>query len=50
MPAYRHLGMQAADVPRAAANQGRILSLPIYPEMTRDMVGYVAAAIRSYGG
>ena len=50
MPAYRHLGMQVADVPCAAANQGRILSLPIYPEMTRDMVGYVAAAIRSYGG
>jgi len=48
MPAYRHVGMQAADVPLAAANQGRILSLPIYPEMTRDMVGYVASAIRAY--
>jgi dTDP-4-amino-4,6-dideoxygalactose transaminase len=50
MPAYRHLGLQAADVPCAAANQGRILSLPIYPEMTRDMVDHVATAIREYRG
>jgi len=50
MPAYRHLEIQASDVPHAAANQGRILSLPIYPEMTRDMVEFVAAAIRSFKG
>lgn len=50
MPAYRHLAVPAGDVPRAAANQQRILSLPIYPEMTRDMVEHVAAAIRAYRG
>ena len=48
MQAYRYLGMTAADIPNAARNQDRILSLPIYPEMTAEMVEYVVAAIRSF--
>jgi len=49
-PAYAYLGHQPADFPVAHANQSRILSLPIYPEMTDEMIGYVAGAIRGFYG
>lgn len=49
-PAYAYLGHKPADFPVAYANQSRILSLPIYPEMTKEMIGYVAAAIRGFCG
>ena len=45
-PAYSYLGHVPADFPVAHDHQNRILSLPIYPEMTDDMVAYVAAAVR----
>jgi dTDP-4-amino-4,6-dideoxygalactose transaminase len=47
-PAYAYLGYQPADFPQAYANQSRILSLPIYPEMTAGQVDYVATAIREF--
>jgi dTDP-4-amino-4,6-dideoxygalactose transaminase len=48
LPAYARLGLTAADIPNAARNQGRILSLPIYPEMTEEQVAYVVGAIREF--
>jgi dTDP-4-amino-4,6-dideoxygalactose transaminase len=48
LPAYAALGIGAADIPNAARNQGRILSLPMFAEMTDEMVDYVAAAIGEY--
>jgi dTDP-4-amino-4,6-dideoxygalactose transaminase len=45
-PAYAYLKHQPADFPVAYANQSRILSLPIYPEMSDDMVVYVADRIK----
>jgi dTDP-4-amino-4,6-dideoxygalactose transaminase len=47
-PAYDYLGHQPADFPLAYANQSRILSLPIYPEMTPGQVDYVAGVIREF--
>jgi len=44
-PAYAYLGHQPSDFPNAYANQSRILSLPIYPEMTADALAAVADAI-----
>jgi len=41
-PAYDYLGHKSADFPAAYRNQSRILSLPIYPEMTDEMIEYVA--------
>jgi dTDP-4-amino-4,6-dideoxygalactose transaminase len=41
-PAYSYLGHKPSDFPAAYRNQSRILSLPIYPEMTDDMIQYVA--------
>lgn len=47
-PAYAYLGHKSADFPVAYANQSRILSLPIYPEMTDEMVCYVAEQIKMF--
>ena len=47
-PAYAYLGHQPADFPVAYAHQSRILSLPIYPEMTDEMIVYVATQIRNF--
>ena len=47
-PAYGYLRHVAEDFPVAYSEQSRILSLPIYPEMTDEMVDYVAASIRQF--
>jgi dTDP-4-amino-4,6-dideoxygalactose transaminase len=41
--AYQHLGHKPADFPVASRQTARILSLPIYPELTSEMIEYVAA-------
>ena len=46
--AYGYLGHVPEDFPVAYSNQSRILSLPIYPEMTEEMVAYVAEVIESF--
>lgn len=45
---YASRGFTAAQFPQAAREQERILSLPMYPEMTREMVQYVADAINDF--
>jgi dTDP-4-amino-4,6-dideoxygalactose transaminase len=45
-PAYAYLGHKPADFPAAYRNQSRILSLPIFPEMTEEMIDYVADQTR----
>jgi dTDP-4-amino-4,6-dideoxygalactose transaminase len=40
-PAYAYLRHAPEDFPVAYANQTRILSLPIYPEMTSEMIAFV---------
>jgi len=47
-PAYSYLGHRPEDFPQAYANQSRILSLPVYPEMTAEQVSYVAGVIRGF--
>jgi len=47
-PAYAHLGHIPKDFPAAYFNQSRILSLPIYPEMTKDMVARVVECIGNF--
>lgn len=49
-PAYAYLGHSPADFPVAFANQSRILSLPIYPEMADEAICAVAAAIARFYG
>jgi dTDP-4-amino-4,6-dideoxygalactose transaminase len=47
-PAYNYLGHTPNDFPVAYANQSRILSLPIYPEMTEEMITSVANNIKAF--
>ncbi|MDA7670548.1 DegT/DnrJ/EryC1/StrS family aminotransferase [Verrucomicrobia bacterium] len=39
--AYKYLGHKPSDFPAAAANQERILSLPLFPEITKAEQDYV---------
>ena len=48
LQAYAYLGHKPADFPVAYANQSRILSLPIYPELTDEMIAYVADQIKAF--
>lgn len=47
-PAYSHLGHTPADFPNAYADQGEILSLPIFPEMSEQEIDFVSDAVRSF--
>ncbi len=48
LPAYKYLGYRSGDFPVATALQHDSLSLPIYPELTEEMVGYIAGSIRAF--
>lgn len=50
LPAYRRFGHQPSDFPVAYRHQSRILSLPIFPELTVAQMERVAATIRSFPG
>jgi dTDP-4-amino-4,6-dideoxygalactose transaminase len=47
-PAYDYLGHSQEDFPVAHFHQSRVLSLPIYPEMTSEMVQYVAERTKEF--
>ena len=47
-PAYNYLGHSSEDFPAAFANQSRILSLPIFPEMADEMIEYVAEQTKTF--
>jgi dTDP-4-amino-4,6-dideoxygalactose transaminase len=48
LPAYERLDMTLADIPRAGWNQTRILSLPMFAEMTAEMIDFVASRIVAF--
>jgi dTDP-4-amino-4,6-dideoxygalactose transaminase len=47
-PAYARLAHTSNDFPNAHENQDQILSLPLYPEMSTEMISYVTAEIRRF--
>ena len=47
-PAYRYLGHKPGDFPLAGAWQDRILSLPMFPELTDEQIAHVAASVREF--
>ena len=47
-PAYDYQGHKPDDFPQAFANQSRILSLPIFPEMTEQQISYVSEQIHQF--
>lgn len=48
LKAYEHRDFQPSDFPVAYDYQDRLLSLPMYPEMTEEMIDYVVLAIRDW--
>lgn len=47
-PAYRDLGYSAGAFPVTEAHAGRILSLPMYAELTSEQIGCVSQAICAF--
>jgi dTDP-4-amino-4,6-dideoxygalactose transaminase len=50
LPAYSRYGHTPTDFPNAYHNQSRILSLPIFAEMTHEQIEGVCSAVRSFVG
>jgi dTDP-4-amino-4,6-dideoxygalactose transaminase len=48
MPAYSYLGYTPGDFPVTHNYQSKILSLPIYPELTEEQVKYICEKIKSF--
>ena len=47
-PAYEELGYKKGDLPASEEASSQVLSLPIYPEMTDEMVEHICQLIRGY--
>jgi len=48
--AYEHLGYKEGDFPVTERAAKRLLSLPMYPELTRDQIRYVTDCIKQFMG
>jgi dTDP-4-amino-4,6-dideoxygalactose transaminase len=48
LEAYKYLGHNASEFPVSNEYQHQILSLPMYPELTYEMMDYVASAIKDF--
>lgn len=48
LEAYRYLGHLKNDFPISEAYQHQILSLPLYPELTTEMMDYVSITIKEF--
>jgi len=48
MEAYKELNYQFSDLPNAATFQDEILSLPMYPELTKEMMDFVVDKIKDF--
>ena len=48
VPAYKRIGAMPKDFPNAFGNQSRILSLPVFPEMTAWQIDAVVDAVLEY--
>jgi dTDP-4-amino-4,6-dideoxygalactose transaminase len=48
MAAYEYLGYSKSDFPVVYNNQSKILSLPIFPELTIDQQTYIADSIKEF--
>lgn len=48
MEAYKYLKINKTDFPKVKENQSKILSIPIYPELTPNQQEYVADQIKTF--
>jgi len=49
-PAYNSLGYRQGDFPAAERQAARVLSLPMFPELTDEQITRVAEIVRSFAG
>ncbi len=47
-PVYHHLGYPEGAFPHAERAANQVLSLPMYPELTREQIEYVVEAVREF--
>jgi dTDP-4-amino-4,6-dideoxygalactose transaminase len=47
-PCFSHLGYRSGRLPESEGASGEVLSLPVYPELTRDQLDCVIEAIRGF--
>jgi len=45
-PLHRYLHLREADFPHTSQAAGRVISLPIYPSLSREKSKYIAAAVK----
>jgi dTDP-4-amino-4,6-dideoxygalactose transaminase len=50
LPAYERFGARPEDFPNAFAMQSRILSLPMFAEMSETQIDAVSDAVREFAG
>jgi dTDP-4-amino-4,6-dideoxygalactose transaminase len=48
LKAYEYLGHKPEDFPVSYAYQSQILSLPMFPELTKEMIDHVAKTIKAF--
>jgi dTDP-4-amino-4,6-dideoxygalactose transaminase len=48
LPAYKYLGLSPGEFPVASQYQSQILSLPMYPELTRTQIEFVCNEIKQF--
>jgi dTDP-4-amino-4,6-dideoxygalactose transaminase len=48
LPAYKRIGTAPSDMPVAFRHQSRILSLPMFPEITHEQIIHVTNSVREF--
>ncbi len=48
LEAYKHLDHKAEDFPVSSSYSHQILSLPMYPELTKEMMHFVCTTIKAF--
>lgn len=48
MNAYKYLKYAQSDFPNASNNESKILSLPMYPELTKEQIIYISSKVKEF--
>jgi dTDP-4-amino-4,6-dideoxygalactose transaminase len=48
-PCYRELGVPAGSLPVSESLAASVISLPMFPELTREQIEFVCASVHEFG-